>query len=121
VALDAVGGPGPGYEPLGRDLLAAGLAQPKSAGFDALQSAFDLGEVNLFALTELLAALAFGYLGGGSRLSAVGDARVLDLLREFEPNSRSLGFERKSGVLNQLGVHDAHRTLLNGVLRADWA
>ena len=117
MAVHAVRGPGKGLQTLRRDRLGARLAQPEGPGLDAFEAALYLDEVELFALAELLAALALGDLGGGSRLGAVGYARVLHFLGEFEADSRPLAFERKSGVLNQLGVHGTHRTPLLRVAR----
>ena len=58
-------------------------------------------QMPLLALAELLAALALGDLRGSRGLSAVGNPRMLDLLREFESEALSLALERASGVLDR--------------------
>jgi hypothetical protein len=94
VAVDAVLGPRQGLEALRGYRLAARLAKPERPCLDAPQRSFDLGEVVLFSLAELLAALALGHFRGGGGLRAVRNPRVFDFLGEFDPYSLALGFER---------------------------
>ena len=43
---------------------------------------------------------------------------MLDFFGQLEAKPSSLAFERLPGVLDQLGVHGEHRTLLDWVVRA---
>ncbi len=105
VAVDAVGGPGQGFEAVRVDRLAANLAGPEATGVDAPQGGLDHAQVQLFPLAELLATLALRNLGRGGRLGTVSDARMFDLFGELEPDAGTLGFERLAGLIDDLSVH----------------
>ena len=74
---------------------AIGLPQvwhsPKVPASIRFESGFDLDQVLLFALSQLLAALALGDLRRGGGLGAVGDPGMLDLFREIDAKAPALG------------------------------
>ena len=76
MAGDAVIGPRQGLQALGRDRLAARLAQPEFAGLDPPQRALDQAEMLLLALAQLLASLAFGDFGCRRGLGAGRSGRL---------------------------------------------